>query len=306
MSSGLEIVRKAADVRNAVLEARLQGKKIGFVPTMGALHEGHENLVRSACERTGYVVSSIFVNPKQFGPKEDYTRYPRDETADAAALERLGCDLLFSPGERDLYTSSDRTRISVQGLDEFLCGSSRPGHFKGVALVIAKLFNIVQPDEAYFGQKDAQQAVIIQRMSADLDFPVRIVIEPTVREPDGLARSSRNEYLSNGERKRAVALYEALAEAKSSIEAGERSPTAVKQSMLTRMTQAGFDIDYAEVVDGATLRPVKDVEGVILIAVAGWMGGTRLIDNIAVRVKGSGVEEIVLEFPEWSRYEWKR
>ncbi|MCK4350412.1 MAG: pantoate--beta-alanine ligase, partial [Candidatus Krumholzibacteria bacterium] len=171
---------------------------------------------------------------------------------------------------------------------------------------VAKLFNIVQPDEAYFGQKDAQQAVIIQRMSADLDFPVRIVIEPTVREPDGLARSSRNEYLSTGERKRAVALYEALTEAKSSIEAGERSPTAVKQSMLTRIKQAGFDIDYAEVVDGATLRPVKDVEGVILIAVAGWMGGTRLIDNIAVRVKGSGVEEIVLEFPEWSRYEWKR
>ena len=273
---------------------------------MGVLHEGHENLVRSACERTGYVVSSIFVNPKQFGPKEDYSRYPRDETADAAVLERLGCDLLFSPGERDLYTSSDRTRISVQGLDEFLCGSSRPGHFNGVALVVAKLFNIVQPDEAYFGQKDAQQAVIIQRMSADLDFPVRIVIEPTVREPDGLARSSRNEYLSTGERKRAVALYEALTEAKSSIEAGERSPTAVKQSMLTRIKQAGFDIDYAEVVDGATLRPVKDVEGVILIAVAGWMGGTRLIDNIAVRVKGSGVEEIVLEFPEWSRYEWKR
>ncbi len=306
MSSGLKIVQKAADVRSAVLEARLQGKSIGFVPTIGALHEGHESLVRSARECTGYVVSSIFVNPKQFGPKEDYTRYPRDQTADAAALERLGCDLLFAPGERDLYTSSDRTRISVHGLDEFLCGSTRPGHFQGVVLVVAKLFNIVQPDEAYFGQKDAQQAVIIQRLTADLDFPVRIVIEPTVREPEGLAMSSRNEHLSTGERKRAVALYEALSEAKRVIEAGERKPAAVKQSMLNRMTRAGFDIDYAELVDGSNLRPVKNIDGLILIAVAGWMGGTRLIDNIAVRVAGTGVEEIVLEFPEWSRYEWKR
>ena len=173
-------------------------------------------------------------------------------------------------------------------------------------MVVAKLFNIVQPDEAYFGQKDAQQAVIIQRMAADLDFPVRIVIEPTVREPDGLAMSSRNEYLSTGERKRAVALYEALSEAKSEIEAGERRPAAIKQSMLNRMTRAGFDIDYAELVDGSKLRPIKDIEGVILIALAGWMGSTRLIDNIAVRVAGTGVEEIVLEFPEWSRYEWKR
>ena len=272
MSSGLKIVRNAAGVRNAVHEARLKGKRIGFVPTMGALHKGHESLVNSARERTGYIVSSIFVNPKQFGPKEDYTRYTRDETADAASLEQLGCDLLFAPGERELYTSSDRTRISVQGLDEFLCGSSRPGHFNGVALVVAKLFNIVQPDEAYFGQKDAQQAVIIQRMAADLDFPVRIVIEPTVREPDGLAMSSRNEYLSNGERKRAVALYEGLVEAKNVIDAGERKPDAIKQSVLARMTQAGFDIDYAEVVDGMTLRPVKDIEGVILIAARdGWV-----------------------------------
>lgn len=306
MSSGLKIVRRAAEVRSAVQVARLQGKRIGFVPTMGALHEGHESLLRSARERTGYVVSSIFVNPKQFGPKEDYTRYPRDEKADAAALERLGCDLLFAPADTDLYSSSDSTRISVQGLDEFLCGSSRPGHFQGVALVVAKLFNIVQPDEAYFGQKDAQQAVIIQRMTADLDFPVRIVIEPTVREPDGLAMSSRNAYLSSGERDRAVAIYEALVEARGAIEAGERSPAALKQTMLARMTQAGFDIDYAEIVDGMTLRPVKDAEGVILIAVAGWIGGTRLIDNIAVRINGPDVEEIVLEFPEWSRYEWKR
>ena len=305
MSSGLKIVRKAAEVRAVTAEVRLRGERIGFVPTMGALHEGHLSLVRSARRRTDYVAASIFVNPKQFGPKEDYARYPRDESADAASLEALGCDLLFAPGERDLYSSSDRTRISVHGLDEFLCGSSRPGHFQGVALVVAKLFNIIRPDEAYFGQKDAQQAVIIQRMTADLDFPVRIVIEPTVREPDGLAMSSRNAYLSEDERKRAIALYEALSGARKAIEAGERRPGALKQVMMTRMTQAGFEVDYAEVVDATTLRPSSEVDGAILIAAAGYMGRTRLIDNIAMRIAGSEVEEIVLEFPEWSRYEWK-
>jgi pantoate--beta-alanine ligase len=273
---------------------------------MGALHEGHLSLVRSARRRTDYVAASIFVNPKQFGPKEDYARYPRDVEADVASLEDLGCDLLFAPGERDLYSSADRTRISVHGLDEFLCGSSRPGHFHGVALVVAKLFNILQPDQAFFGQKDAQQAVIIQRMTADLDFQVRIVIEPTVREPDGLAMSSRNAYLSESERKRAIALYAALREAKEAIEAGERRPGALKQGMIMGMTQAGFDVDYAEVVDATTLRPVSEIGGVIMIAVAGYMGRTRLIDNIALRIAGSEVEEIVLEFPEWSRYEWKR
>jgi pantoate--beta-alanine ligase len=293
-------------MRSAVIEARLVGKRIGFVPTMGALHEGHESLIRSARERTDYVVTSIFVNPKQFGPKEDYGRYPRDEEADTAALERLGCDALFAPEQGEVYSSSERTRISVHGLDEFLCGASRPGHFQGVALIVAKLFNIVQPDEAYFGQKDAQQAVIIQRMTADLDFPVRIVIGSTVREPDGLAMSSRNRYLSTDERKRAAALYRALVDAKDSIAAGERKPEAVKQSMLTRMTQAGFRIDYAEVVDGRTLRPIAAVEDVVLLAVAGSLGETRLIDNIAVRVEGRDIEETVLEFPEWSTYGWKR
>lgn len=298
------IVRSPADVRDLVGGARKQGARIGFVPTMGALHEGHMSLIRLGRERASFLVASIFVNPKQFGPKEDYGRYPRDEAADVAMLENAGCDLLFAPSERDLYSSDDRTRISVGGLDEFLCGSSRPGHFNGVALVVAKLFNIVQPDEAYFGQKDAQQAVIIQRMTADLDLPVRIVVGPTVREGDGLAMSSRNAYLSADDRLRAVALYEALAEARSAIEDGERAPEAVKRIMVSRMTRSELEIDYAEVVDASTLRPVGRIEGLVLMAVAARLGGTRLIDNIVLRVSEGGVGEARLEFPEWSRYGW--
>jgi len=299
------MVRDPAGVRGLVGEARRNGRSIGFVPTMGALHEGHMSLVRLGLERTSYMVVSIFVNPKQFGPREDYGRYPRDEAGDAALLEDAGCDLLFAPSERDLYSRDDRTRVSVGMLDEFLCGASRPGHFDGVALVVAKLFNIVQPDEAYFGQKDAQQAVIIQRMAADLDFPVRIVIGPTVREEDGLAMSSRNAYLSERGRERAVALYEALMEAKEAIRGGERAPEAVKRIMVSRLTRSELEIDYAEVVDAAALRPVAAIEGLVLIAVAARLGRTRLIDNIVLRVTPDGVEEARLEFPEWSRYGWK-
>ena len=299
----LAIVRDPAGVRERVAAARGGGLSIGFVPTMGALHDGHLSLVRLGLERTSYMAVSIFVNPKQFGPKEDYARYPRDEEIDAALLEKAGCDLLFAPSERDLYSSGDRTRITVGGLDEFLCGSSRPGHFNGVALVVAKLFNIVQPDEAYFGQKDAQQAVIIQRMAADLDFPVRIVVGPTVREDDGLAMSSRNAYLSADERGRAVALYEALTAARKAVEEGERVPEALKRLMISRLSRSELDIDYAEVVDAATMRPVATVDGLVLVAVAARLGETRLIDNIVLRVSPGGVEEARLEFPEWSRYE---
>jgi len=262
------------------------------------------SLVRLGRERTSYMVASIFVNPKQFGPREDFGRYPRDEAGDAAILGEAGCDLLFAPSERDLYSSDDRTRISVGGFDEFLCGSSRPGHFNGVALVVAKLFNIVQPDEAYFGQKDAQQAVIIQRMAADLDVPVRIVVGPTVREDDGLAMSSRNIYLGAEERGRAVALYESLVAARKALEEGERAPEAVKRIMISRLSRSELVIDYAEVVDAATLRPVGEVDGLVLIAVAARLGGTRLIDNIVLRVSRDRVEEARLEFPEWSRYGW--
>lgn len=269
---------------------------------MGVLHEGHASLVRMARERTDYVVVSIFINPKQFGPREDLARYPRDEKRDAEVLEALGCDLLFAPSDRDIYSPMDRTRIGVAGLSDVLCGISRPGHFQGVALIVAKLFNIVQPDEAFFGQKDAQQAVIIQRMAADLDFPIRITIGPTIRESDGLAMSSRNRYLDEQQRKRAPALFASISEARSLIEAGERRADAVTGSIQRIMENAGFSIEYAAVVDGRTLAPLERIEGTVLIAAAGRLGTTRLIDNIALAVSLDSVREVVLEFAEWNRY----
>lgn len=296
------IVTTPAAVREEIARARRAGASIGLVPTMGALHEGHASLVRLARARVRYVVASIFVNPKQFGPREDLSRYPRPIERDTRLLEDLRCDCLFLPGAGDLYSSEDRTRVTVAGLSETLCGASRPGHFDGVTLVVAKLLNIVSPDEAYFGQKDAQQAVIVQRMIADLDMPVRVVLGPTVREADGLAMSSRNAYLSPDERRRAPALYAALAEARRRIEEGERSAATLVARLEDRLREAGFEVDYAAIVDGATLRPLAEVAGLVLIACAARLGSTRLIDNVALRVEGRAVAEAVLEFPEWSRY----
>jgi pantoate--beta-alanine ligase len=300
----MKIIRTPAEVQGILSGIRRAGKRIGFVPTMGALHEGHVSLVRLARERTECVVTSIFVNPKQFGPKEDFRSYPRSEVRDTEILESLGCDIVFAPSDRDFYSSADQTRITVQELSDVLCGASRPDHFQGVVLVVAKLFNIVQPDEAYFGQKDAQQAVIIQRMTADLDFPIRIVIGPTVREPDGLALSSRNDYLTPQERKQAPALYRSLEMARRRIERGERDVNALTAIIRGEVEGEGIDLDYAEIVDGATLEPLTRVEGTVLLAVAGRIGRARLIDNIALTVSGDEVKEVVLEFPEWSRYGW--
>jgi pantoate--beta-alanine ligase len=298
----MKTVTAPRSARELAEAARRSGARIGFVPTMGALHEGHASLVRIARARSTFVIASIFVNPKQFGPREDFTRYPCTLDSDAKVLEELGCDLLFLPTERDLYSPHDRTRISVEGLSDVLCGAARPGHFQGVALVVAKLFHILGPDEAYFGQKDAQQAVIIQRMAADLDIPVRIVIGPTVREQDGLAMSSRNAYLDAGARARAPILFEALSEVKRRIEAGERSSSPLISFMERRMREAGFAVDYAAIVDGETLRPLERIAGTVLVACAGRLAGTRLIDNIALRIANGAVEEILLAFPEWSRY----
>ena len=298
----MKTVKTPTAVRDDISRVRASGSRIGFVPTMGALHEGHASLVRMARQRTDYVVVSIFVNPKQFGPREDLAQYPRGETHDAEVLSALGCDLLFVPSDRDIYSSMDRTRIGVAGLSDVLCGLSRPNHFQGVALIVAKLFNIVQPDEAFFGQKDAQQAVIIQRMAADLDFPIRITIGPTIRERDGLAMSSRNGYLKAEERERAPALFTAISEAKSQIEGGERHADAVCRSIRRIMEDGGFSVEYAEVVDGRTLTALERIEGTVLIAAAGRLGAICLIDNVALAVTPDSVREIVLEFPEWSRY----
>lgn len=280
------------------------GKCIGFVPTMGALHEGHTSLVRLARQQTDFVIVSIFINPKQFGPREDLVRYPCDEDGDREILRDIGCDLLFVPATADIYSPGDRTRIQIEELSDALCGASRPGHFHGVALIVAKLFNMVQPDKAFFGQKDAQQAVIIQRMTADLDFPVAIVLGPTVREPDGLALSSRNRYLTAEHRKSATALFRALVSVHGKIREGERDVGVLRNLMRDTMIDAGVDVDYAEVVDGESLRPVETATGTLLIAVAGRVGGTRLIDNIALAVSDNSAEEILLEFPQWSRYEF--
>ncbi len=298
----MKTVTTPRQIREHLQRERLSGRRIGLVPTMGALHEGHASLVRLARGRTDLVVATIFVNPKQFGPREDFLRYPRDPERDARLLEELGCDLLFLPVESDLYSPADRTRVNVEDLSDALCGASRPGHFQGVALVVAKLFNIVRPDEAYFGQKDAQQAVVIQRMAADLDFPVRIVLGPTVREPDGLAVSSRNVYLDADARRRAVSLSKALSAVRDRIARGERDAEPLVAVMRGILEGAGVAIEYAAIVDGATLRPRREVAGTVLLACAATVGSTRLIDNLALSVSGSEVREVLLEFPEWSRY----
>ena len=294
--------RTPAEARGYLLSRGKAGVVTGFVPTMGALHRGHESLLMAARERSDLVVASIFVNPAQFGPEEDFGRYPRTLDEDKAMLERCGCDMLFAPPAEEIYSKDDRTTISVARITGTLCGASRPGHFEGVLLIVAKLFNIVRPDLAFFGQKDAQQAVVIQRMAADLDFPVRIALVPTVREEDGLAVSSRNRYLGPVERRRAAAMYAGLREAVRLAGEGEREPAVLESAVASSMERAGFDIDYAGIVDAATMKPVPRIEGRILIAAAGRLGRTRLIDNVALDVSDEDVSEILLEFPEWSRY----
>lgn len=296
-------VNAPKQVRKIVMEARHQGKRVSLVPTMGALHEGHESLIKLASENSDFLVVSIFVNPKQFGPAEDFSSYPRDIERDHKIAGKLGCDLLFTPTERDIYSSRDLTRITVKYLSGLLCGLSRPRHFDGVVLIVAKLFNIVQPDVAVFGQKDAQQAVIIQRMTYDLDFPVKIKLGSTVREKDGLAVSSRNSYLTPDERKRAPALYRALRESRMKIEYGSRDVVELCEEIRMKLEKASFDVHYAEMVEGETLRRWNGDDGVVLLAAAGKLGNTRLIDNIALRINDKKVEETLLEFPQWSRYE---
>ncbi len=291
---------EAGQILSAV---RRKGLSTGFVPTMGALHEGHLSLVRLSLARSDYTVVSIFVNPKQFREGEDFDRYPRVEERDSELLEELGCDLFFAPASGSLYSDADRTSVSVSSLGDHLCGAARPGHFDGVLLVVAKLLNIVRPDHAFFGQKDAQQAVIIQRMAADLDFPVRIFLGPTVREEDGLAISSRNMYLSAAERAAAPAMRAGLLEAAGALGKGERDASALKEIVVARMAAGGFEIDYVEVVDGRNLQSVASADGIVLLAAAGKLGSTRLIDNIAMKVGPDGAGETLLEFPGWSRYE---
>jgi len=269
-----------AETRARVAVARKAGRRIGFVPTMGALHAGHSALIRAARTECDYTVVSIFVNPTQFGPNEDYTRYPRTLDADRELCAAVGTDLIFAPASEEIYPSDSRTFVEVTGVQDVLCGASRAGHFRGVATVVLKLLNIVQPDVAYFGQKDAQQTVVIRRMVKDLDVPVTIHVHPTVREPDGLAMSSRNRYLDPTQRMHATALHRALKKVEESFARGERRVSVLEREMSAILTATpGARLDYARVVDAETLESIPSIERPALAAVALFFGGTRLIDN---------------------------
>jgi pantoate--beta-alanine ligase len=285
MTPTMRIVRTVRDVRSAVRDARAVGKRVGFVPTMGALHEGHLSLLRRAREDCDYVVISVFVNPTQFNDPADLAAYPRTEDADAAMAREVGVDLFFAPDANEMYPPGFSTAVVVDQLSEPLEGAVRgPGHFRGVATVVTKLFNIVAPDVAYFGQKDAQQALIVRRMVRDLDIPLRVEVCPTIREADGLAMSSRNVRLGPTDRARAVALRRGLDAAEASIEHGEREAAAVARAAREAMRTQGVDPEYFAIVSADTLQPLATVSGEVLIAVAARVGPVRLIDNVIVRV----------------------
>lgn len=280
----MKIVETIKEMQNIASSLKKKDKKIGFVPTMGALHEGHLSLVRQARKENDIVVVSIFVNPIQFGPNEDLNKYPRTFESDKKALEKEKVDYLFFPTPLDMYPERFETYVNLKKLPYHLCGLSRPGHFEGVATVVTKLFNIVMPDIAYFGQKDYQQAKIIERMVSDLNFNINIKMMPIVREKDGLAMSSRNSYLSPEERKKALCLYNSLVLAKEMIEKGETKVEKIKKAMEEKIKEIAPDakIDYIAIVDPETLSEVPIVDKKVVIALAVFIGTTRLIDNFII------------------------
>ena len=279
-----KIVRTVADVRAEVRELRSRARCVGLVPTMGALHEGHLSLVRAARAACDGVVVSIFVNPTQFGPNEDFAKYPRTFEADCAALEREGVDLIFAPLAEEMYAPGASAFVDVEGVSGRLDGATRPGHFRGVATVVAKLFHIAGPDKAFFGQKDAAQVAVLKKMVRDLNFPLELVVCPIVREPDGLAMSSRNRYLSAQERAQALVLHRALAAVERLAASGV---TNAQELIAAAQTVLGEEpevrVDYCRVVDPDTLEDVAEVKTRALVAVAAFVGTTRLIDNGLVR-----------------------
>jgi pantoate--beta-alanine ligase len=275
----MRTVRQIGELRAALAAPRRTGASIGLVPTMGAFHEGHLSLIRRARADCDVVVVSLFVNPVQFTDPSDLDAYPRDEGRDASLAAELGADFLFMPGAGELYPPGFATTVSVSGITEGLEGAHRGrAHFDGVATVVTKLLNIVGPDVAYFGQKDAQQALVIRRLVADLDIPVRIDVRPTVREPDGLAMSSRNVHLSEAERERATALHRALEQVRRAVDEGE-DPAAARSRGLEELASAGLEPEYLELVGARTLAPVERIDGDVLAVVAARVGATRLIDN---------------------------
>ncbi len=279
----MEICSKIEAVRQHVREWKKAGLTIGFVPTMGYLHEGHKSLIDAARQDNDRVVVSIFVNPMQFRPNEDLASYPRDLKKDAGLCEAAGVDLIFNPQPEEMYAPDFASYVDMDGLTAQLCGKSRPGHFRGVQTVVLKLFHIVAPDRAYFGQKDAQQLAVIKRMVRDLNVDIEIIGCPIVREEDGLAKSSRNTYLNEAERKAALVLSRSLKAGRELLESGETKAAAIRQAVIQEIEKEPLaKIDYVEIVDFDTITPVDEVNGSILAAIAVYIGKTRLIDNFIV------------------------
>lgn len=278
----MQIVTEISQVRRLISEAKEQGRRVGLVPTMGGLHRGHLSLIGAARANEDFVVVSIFVNPIQFGPGEDYARYPRELEQDARQAEELGVDLVFAPSVEQIYPEGHCTCVEVEGLTAGLCGRYRPGHFRGVTTVVAKLLNIVQPEAAYFGEKDYQQLAVIKRMVADLDMPVKIVGRPTVREPDGLALSSRNQHLNAEQRRVAPLLYRALQAAAEMVRQGATGSQAAEHVRQRLTAQPLFTVQYVEAVHPETLEPAQCSGRPMVVAAAVYLGETRLIDNVKV------------------------
>jgi pantoate--beta-alanine ligase len=281
----MEIARSAAELRAARLRMRERGERVAFVPTMGALHEGHLSLVRRGRKLAERAVASLFVNPTQFGAAEDLARYPRQPERDAELLAGAGCDLLFLPEAETIYPRGHATFVDPGGAALGLEGDRRPGHFRGVATVVTALFHLVEPEIAVFGEKDAQQLAVIRQLARDLHFPIEIVGHPTVREPDGLAMSSRNAFLDPGERRAAIVIYRALEAARAAIAAGERRAAVLRGQMLEVLkAEPACAPEYAEVVDAETFQPVSEARGRVVLPIAARLGSTRLIDNLQLEV----------------------
>ena len=276
----MNIVKTISEVRNEVKNWRKHGLSVGLVPTMGYLHEGHKSLIDRACKENDKVVVSVFVNPTQFGPGEDLATYPRDIQRDAALCEDAGAALIFNPEPEEMYFDDFHTYVTMESLSDELCGKTRPIHFRGVCTVVSKLFHIVAPDRAYFGQKDAQQLAIIKRMVRDLNFDIEIVGCPIVREADGLAKSSRNTYLNPEERKAALVLSKAVGLGQELIQKGERNADVIVEKMKQLIEEEPLaKIDYVQAVDAISIQPVAEIKGTVLVAMAVYIGKTRLIDN---------------------------